>query len=233
MKHIVQFSGGKDSTAMLLMMLEKGMPVDEIIFCDTGMEFPEVYQHIKLVEKYIGRKITRLYADYSFEYYLCEIPTNLKKKTNRGRGYGWPRVFSRWCTGNLKIKVTQKYLKEAGEHIAYIGIAADEPKRHKNIPDNIVHPLYEWGITEAEALNYCYDKGFDFGGLYKNHKRIGCWCCPLQRISDLRFLYHNHKDLWEKLKEMDKNAPYTFKEKYSVEDLEKRFALEESQEKLF
>ena len=65
----VSFSGGKDSTAMLLMMLEKGMPVDEIIFCDTGMEFPEVYQHIKQVEKYIGRKITRLSADYSFEYY--------------------------------------------------------------------------------------------------------------------------------------------------------------------
>lgn len=36
MKHIVKFSGGKDSTAMLLMMLERGLPVDEIIFCDTG-----------------------------------------------------------------------------------------------------------------------------------------------------------------------------------------------------
>lgn len=80
MKNIVQFSGGKDSTAMLLMMLEKGMPVDEIIFCDTGMEFPEVYQHIKQVEKYIGRKITRLSADYSFEYYLYDIPTKPKKE---------------------------------------------------------------------------------------------------------------------------------------------------------
>ena len=31
MEHIVSFSGGKDSTAMLLMMLEKNMPIDEII----------------------------------------------------------------------------------------------------------------------------------------------------------------------------------------------------------
>jgi tRNA(Ile)-lysidine synthase TilS/MesJ len=31
-RHIVSFSGGKDSTAMLLMMIEKGMPIDEIIF---------------------------------------------------------------------------------------------------------------------------------------------------------------------------------------------------------
>ena len=46
-KHIVSFSGGKDSTAMLLKMIEKGMPIDEIIFCDTTAEFPEMYDHIK------------------------------------------------------------------------------------------------------------------------------------------------------------------------------------------
>ena len=42
MKHIVHFSGGKDSTAMLLMMIAKGIHIDDIIFCDTGMEFPEM-----------------------------------------------------------------------------------------------------------------------------------------------------------------------------------------------
>lgn len=31
--HIVNFSGGKDSTAMLIRMLEENMRVDEIIFC--------------------------------------------------------------------------------------------------------------------------------------------------------------------------------------------------------
>ena len=30
MKHIVSFSGGKDSTAMLLRMLEENMKIDEI-----------------------------------------------------------------------------------------------------------------------------------------------------------------------------------------------------------
>ena len=60
MKHIVSFSGGKDSTAMLLMMLEKGIQVDEIYFADTGVEFPEMYQYIDKIEKYIGQKIIRL-----------------------------------------------------------------------------------------------------------------------------------------------------------------------------
>ena len=44
--HVVSLSGGKDSTAMLLRMVEEGWPVDHIIFCDTGLEFPEIYDHI-------------------------------------------------------------------------------------------------------------------------------------------------------------------------------------------
>lgn len=72
MKHIVKFSGGKDSTAMLLMMLERDMLVNEIIFCDTGCEYPEVYDHIKAVEKYIGRQITVLHPPHTFEYFLIE-----------------------------------------------------------------------------------------------------------------------------------------------------------------
>ena len=87
MKHIVQLSGGKDSTAMLLMMLERNMPVDEIIFCDTGMEFPELYQHLEAVEAYIGRKITRLKAPHSFEYYMADIPKTRQREGNRDTGY--------------------------------------------------------------------------------------------------------------------------------------------------
>ena len=30
--HVVSLSGGKDSTAMLLMMLERGMQIDDILF---------------------------------------------------------------------------------------------------------------------------------------------------------------------------------------------------------
>ena len=44
--HVVSLSGGKDSTAMLLLMLEMGMQVDEIVNVDTGMEFPGMAEHI-------------------------------------------------------------------------------------------------------------------------------------------------------------------------------------------
>lgn len=32
MKHIINFSGGKDSTAMLIRMIEEGMHIDDIVF---------------------------------------------------------------------------------------------------------------------------------------------------------------------------------------------------------
>lgn len=162
-KHVVQFSGGKDSTCMLLMMLEKGMPVDDIIFCDTGMEFPALYEHIDEVEKYIGRKITRLKAEHSYEYMMhC----NKRKRGNHTDviGYGWPTMQIRWCTKYFKIGLFQKYFKHKN-CIIYIGIAADEPQRHKNIASNVRHPLFEWGITEAQALSFCYAHKF-YGGVF-------------------------------------------------------------------
>lgn len=88
MKHIVQFSGGKDSTAMLLMMIEREMPIDEIIYCDTGKEFPQMYDHISKVERHIGRAITVLRAEKSFDYYFAEH-VKVKGKNIHRKGYGW------------------------------------------------------------------------------------------------------------------------------------------------
>ena len=49
-KHVISLSGGKDSTALLLRMLEEKMPVDVILFCDTGLEFPQMYEHLDVDE---------------------------------------------------------------------------------------------------------------------------------------------------------------------------------------
>lgn len=232
--HIVQFSGGKDSTAMLLMMLERGMPIDNIIFCDTTMEFPGMYDHIAKVERYIGRKVTRLKPPHDFIYYFAQRPKTRGK--NKGKcGYGWPRMWSRWCTRIFKIGLTAKYLQNIGvsDHKFYIGIALDEEKRHEKRPDNVIHPLYDWGITEDIALQYCYAHGFDWGGLYEKFHRTSCWCCPLQRIGDLRNLRKYYPALWQKLLEMDDMVEYSFKPDWSVKELEQRFAMEDRQQSLF
>ena len=231
-KHIVQFSGGKDSTCMLLMMLEKGMQVDEIICCDTGKEFPQMYDHIKKVDQYIkekyGKHITFLKAEKSFNYWMFDY-VRQRGNYKGSKGYNWARAWMRWCTRVLKQTPTKKYLKEAGEYINYIGIAFDEPKRHLLMTDRDRHPLFDWTITEKQALQYCYEHGFDWGGLYEDFDRVSCWCCPLQPLKSLRTLYHKYPDLWEKLKAMDKKAAYSFKPNYSVEQLEERFKKEDEE----
>ena len=104
----------------------------------------------------------------------------------------------------------------------YIGIAADEPTRAKEHH----YPLMDWGMTEADCLRYCYDRGYDWGGLYEIFDRVSCWCCPLQSLPELRKLREYFPALWKKLREMDDSTWRTFKEGYSVRRLEVRFDLE-------
>lgn len=223
----VSLSGGKDSTAMLLMMLEKGERVDEVIVYNTGMEFPEMYEHIAKLEEYTSIRFTHLAMEPSFEYYLHEhvIRTGKHKGT---RGYGWPRATARWCT-TLKTTAIDKHLKSLGEVVQCVGIAADERKRIRDKR----YPLVEYGVTEADALSYCYDHGFTWGGLYKRKKRVSCWCCPLQSLNDLRVLRSMHPELWERLKAIDSRCFNDFRADYTLDRLEEKFSSEDKQMTLF
>ena len=223
MKNIISFSGGKDSTAMLL-MLRESVQIDEIIFCDTGKEFPEMYDHIDKVEKYINMPITRLHPEHDFDYYMFDhVKTKGKRKGTCG--YGWSNSLCRWCTTLLKTQVISKYLKQKyknEEYIEYVGIAFDEFERYKNDP-NKKYPLIDWKITEGMALKYCYDKGFDWDGAYTKFNRFSCWCCPLKNQKELYIIYNFYPELWQQLKDMDEKAYNQFKKEYSVKDLEEKF----------
>lgn len=76
--HAVSLSGGKDSTAMLVMMIERDMPIDLVLFADTGMEFPEMYEHLSKVDRYLYQKrkihITTLRHAHGFEWLMFEEP---------------------------------------------------------------------------------------------------------------------------------------------------------------
>lgn len=219
MKNVVSFSGGKDSTAMLLMMIERNIQIDKIICVDTTKEFPQMYEHIKKVKAMISPlKIDIVKID--FDYYFCE---HIKTRGRIGEcGYGWPNMLNRWCTA-LKRQAIKKL--KCKNDVNYHGIAFDEKHRTlKNKTGEIIkYPLVEWEITEKQALDYCYNKGLDWGGLYEKFHRVSCWCCPLSRIGELRVLYNDFPEIWKKLEEMDKKTFRQFRKDYSVQGLKDKF----------
>lgn len=240
---VLSLSGGKDSTALALEWLKRHQqdpityPLDEVIYCDTGMEFPAMMEHINRLEPmFTDCRIifTRLKAEKSFEYQMFEYQAKKRNpELQHLKGKSWPTSRIRWCTGEMKTKVISRYFKQLRSKrtvIQLIGLAADEMyriERKNNQHQNHRHPLIEWGWTEADCLKYCYDHGFDWGGLYELFHRPSCWCCPLQPLSELRILRKNFPELWERLLDMEHRTWTTFKESYTVDQLEIRFHFEE------
>ena len=220
--HIISFSGGKDSTALLFKMLELNMQIDEVVYCDVvGAEFPEMYEHIEKVKKRLPKelKFSTLRSKMTFE-------DGIKK-------YSWSDFQNRWCTSTLKTQVINRYLrkkkKEGFEVIEHIGIAYDEPKRIRKKS----YPMVDWKMTEKEALQYCYDLGFDWSGLYESFDRLSCFLCPLQRIGELRTIFNYFPYLWAEMERLDKFSERKFRSDYTIAELRKRFEKENIQMKLF
>lgn len=245
--HVASFSGGKDSTAVVLHMIERGDRLDEVLCCDTTMEFPAMYRHIEKVKKVIeaaGIKFTLLKAEQDFEYllYKKEVPRKPTSDLYGSLGCGWPTMKSRWCTKHLKVEITENYLsslREKYDVTQYLGIAADEDyrlERKNNQRADKRYPLREWGWDEATALQYCYKLGYDWEGLYeikKNPKtgrtRVSCWCCPLQSYEELRILRKHFPELWDHMMELDrKQCKSFFQHGYTVADFDLRFRLEDA-----
>jgi len=245
---VASFSGGKDSTAMLLRWIEEGHPIDEVVMFDTGWEFPVMVDHVKKVQEYIGTPITILHPCRSFEHWMIDREiksrydrpeTGIKKGEVHRIGNGWPSPMRRWCTRE-KVRCIDRH---CGDAVRLIGFAADEAHRterkeqkqkqkQKKYP--IQYPLIEWGMNEAECLSYCTDRGFDWGGLYKHFRRVSCFCCPLQRLGELRTLRRHFPDLWKQMLSWeDRMGSHNrgFKDYTSVRDLDARFFREENEDK--
>lgn len=147
-------------------------------------------------------------------------------------GFGWPSIPVRWCTHHLKDDPRQKFFNELKQEyniIHYVGLAADEEKRIQrkgNQRSDLHYPLVDWGMTEADCLKYCYEKGFDWDGLYEQMDRVSCWCCPFKTLKELRNLYENYPDLWKELKRLDDKTWNKYRRDFSVWQLEYRFEFE-------
>lgn len=235
-EHVVSFSGGKDSTAMLFLMLEKGMQIDRIVFIDTQKEFPELKKHIQEVENRIKPLTIEKYK-MDYDYWFSE-----HEKVDSTHGYEWPDFKNRWCTGKKidkfievvytedtynNVKLTLQGKPKVKDIIEYHGIAYNEPQRIKKYFNRTVwYPLFDAKMTGEDALNYCYNLGFDWDGLYEHMSRVSCYCCPFQRLNELKYIYEKRPELWRKMMHLEKISDRRFTNNYSLTKLSDKFKKE-------
>lgn len=229
-KYIASCSWGKDSTAMILKLIEEDYPLDEVIFYDTGMEFSCIYSVRDMVLPILiqhGIKYTELKPDRNFLFDMLVRP-KIKRKTKQiVYGDEWCGKC-RWQTF-IKQRICNKYT--GAENIVYVGIAYDEPKRLINLDSYKKAPLAEWGMTEKDCLNYCYQRGIHWYeenvDLYEILDRVSCWCCQNKNLKELKNMYLYLPKYWEMLKGLQSRIDEPMKGKgKSVFELEERFKKE-------
>lgn len=236
--YVASSSFGKDSCAMLINIIEKGLPLDDIVFFDTGNEFNAIYSVInwfRLHLKNIGSKlsITVLGMNETYEQLMFEHKVSKKDGTIQ-EGYSWCGGRCRWMT-SYKLQYLNRYYKEKYPDCViceYVGIAADESTRiDRSIkyPTIKLYPLVEWKMKEADCLKMCYDYGIQWLengiNLYDILDRVSCKFCGNKNLSELRNLYNNCPDYWEELKATQCKTNRLYKG-VGVDALEQRFIRE-------
>ena len=249
-RHIIPLSGGKDSTALAVYMLENhgDLPL-EFVFTDTGAELPETYSYIKRFEAIFGVEVNRLTA--------LDLP-ELKVRSKGGRRSPFdvllnevysgflPNPQARWCTRMLKIKPFE-YFVNGEDAYSYIGIRADEnregfrsaPKKITADPDtpkakpvviseknNIlpVYPLKDAGFGLHDVRNLLLDSGLGLPPYYDWRSRSGCYFCFYQQIGEWQGLKERHPELFEAAKSYEKVKPngrqFTWSQTRSLNELQ-------------
>ena len=225
-RHIVPLSGGKDSTALAIYMMENhgDLPL-EFIFTDTGAELPEVYSYIRRFEAIFGVEVQRLTA--------LDLP-EMQVRSKDGRRSPFdvlldevysgflPNPQARWCTRMLKIRPFEYFVGD-DDCYSYIGIRADENRdgfggealNHTSEFDakresgskpvalsskaNIhpVYPLKDAGMGIEDVRSLLEDSGLGLPDYYKWRSRSGCYFCFYQQIGEWQALKEQHPDLFE------------------------------------
>lgn len=165
MQRVINFSGGKTSACMTIMLYQPG---DIVLFCDTGREHPGTYDFIKRFEINEHIPITKIsfpgkIFDWAIHNQQHPFQDMLKKKDYKRI----PNRMMRSCTEELKVNTAKRYLKSIGviRFTNFIGFRFDEPlrvNRHIEKFKKVItsFPLYEMKITKQIINDFWAQKGY-------------------------------------------------------------------------
>ena len=210
MEYIANFSGGKDSTATIILAHEQNEPLDEIVFSKVmynetiSGELPEHIDFIKNIAFPLFQswgyktRVLRTKTTYIDLFYhtlkRSRYPERIGKKA------GFPMAGKCSVNRDCKVNAIKEYIASKGhtEIRQYIGIAVDEPRRLRRLNEKQISLLAKYNYTEEMAKEKAREYGL-LSPCYNYSTRGGCWFCPNAGIRELKHLRSNHKNLWDEL----------------------------------
>lgn len=185
MKHIVCFSGGKDSTALVL-WAKANLPEFTTVFCDTGWEHPITYAYVEEINRTLldGRLVT-----LQSEKYADMMDCFLDHKM-------FANSFARFCTEDMKIEPLHRYFTSLDDEVTvYQGVRAEESDKRRTATEEqwveagggylMKRPLLRWSAEMVFAQikkHGLTPNAFYLMGL----GRVGCWPCIHASLRDIK-----------------------------------------------
>ncbi len=178
----VSFSGGKDSLATLLLVMESGIS-PKMIFVDTGLEFEETLNNVRDTA-----------ARHSLELITESAGDGFWRNVDL---FGPPAKDFRWCCKTCKLGPATRLIQKnfPGGVLSFIGQRAYESQnrarkgrvwRNPWTPNQLgASPIQKW--TALHVWLYLFDRKEPFNPLYeRGFERIGCYLCPSADLAELK-----------------------------------------------
>ena len=191
----VSFSGGKDSLATLLLVLKADLK-PEVVFINTGLEFPETLDYVKVVSRHYDLPL--LEAETKSDFWSCL------------HYFGPPGKDYRWCCKTQKLGPVSRFFAEHYPDgvLSFIGQRRFESKEREKkgrvwknpwVPLQLgSSPIQNWNslevwlylFREKAPINVWYQRGL---------ARIGCWLCPSSDQGDMSFVQEFYREGFDRL----------------------------------
>ena len=209
---IAGLSGGKDSMVMTDLLCKHGYHVDYIVFYDTLMEFPMMYQYIEKIKEYFksryNKEVITTKPTTTFEAWCFGI-INDTSAIYHGAIRGIPMVWSEPCywRRESKLKPFNEFISttlgEDTKHFKYIGFTLDEASRRLK-DENAIYPLIDFfKMREVDCQSYLIDQEME-NPLYRYFTRTGCGICPAQSDRAWFQVWKYFPETWEYMKWIEK-----------------------------
>lgn len=226
MELVINFSGGKDSSAMLAYLCEKYPDVKKhVVFANTGWEHADAVEWCKKIVAMFGLELHEVQST---------TKTFLTMVEKRGK---FPAMKQRQCTSDLKRDPINKWIKQNITDpvvINCIGIRAEESasrakkkvlsrnKRETNSKRTMwdYNPILDW--SEARVRAYLVEKGISLHPCYQYLRRFSCRVCIFMTAHDLRQVQQHDPAAIKIISDLEEKIQFSMKPEGYIKDILKQ-----------